>query len=453
MKTRKFGTILLAFMLVMMAIIPIVSAIEPATNTLITDSAVSTDVQHHNIPYNYLENSQPAKFLPESKMTNIIISQKTLEKSGQNEKSALIKIPAEYLDLNSGFTKTTGSTSYYVEKGINSNDGIVLLRMPTQFYNTFIEESHGEDLTLPSTYFYRFYSNIDDLNSHMIKDNESVKITPSSQYPVAGLLDDGHNLITAQKTALNEVSASSSTSLSTDEWALLASSDYAEYLQWASATKKTSTNYKYCIGQIRPYSWLLSGSSSDLFKLFAEREYKFSNNEAIEMVASFKDRNSGGGIRLYPAYYRSGSGDPILPTQWYYYPEPVVIDPNDIPHAYGYHVQLAYSGQYVQVNYEDMETFQWTDNFFVQAATPISSFTQLDGSSEYTQTNAPSTGTFSELTSPVIDEWLIDTGNNWAKPIDVWNTPTPSAIRPYVNVSTSWDGYGNLITVSSAHYP
>jgi hypothetical protein len=453
MKTLKVGIVLLALMLGGLVIVPMVNAAEPAADSLTSDSAVSTDYQYHNIPYNYPGNSKHADFLPESKMTNIILSQKTLKNLGQDSKSALIKIPVSNLNLNSGFTKTTGSTTYSVEKGINSNDGIVLIRMPTLLYNQFMEDAQGGDLTLASTHFCRFYSNFNDLNSHVKKDNESVQITSSSQYPVPGLLDDGYNPAPAQETPSKTVSPLSQITPRLIEGALSTSSDYGSYLRWATSTKKTSTNYKYCIGQIRPYSWSLGGSASDLFKLYAEREYKFNNNEAIEIVARFHDRNGGGGIDLYPAYYRSGAADPINNNQWYYWHDPIGIDQNGIPHAFGYHVQLTYSGQYVQVSFIDMVTLRWYDAYLVHAATPITSFTQLDGSSEYTQINAPSTGTFSEVTNPVIDEWAIDTGNNWAKPITVWNTPTLSPNRPHVNVSPSWDSYGNLITVSTANYP
>jgi hypothetical protein len=452
MDTQMIRTIVIVSVLILLGI-PTVCAVEKVSDNVIRGPAPFTDYQHHNLPYNYSENSLHAEFLPESKMTNIIISQKTLENLGFDQKSALIKIPVSSLNHDSGFTKISGSISYSIEKGINSNDGIVLIRMPTQIYDKFIEDAHGQDLTLASTHFARFYSNFNDLDSHVMKDNESVKITPSSLYPVPGILESGNNLVAAQKPSSNPVNAISQITSRLYEGSTVTSSAYGSYLRWATTTRKTSTNYKYCIGQIRPYSWSLGGSTSDYFTLYAEREYLFNNNEAIEIIAHFKDRSHGGGIELYPAYYRSNAPDPIPINQWYYWHESIAIDPNGIPHAFGYHVQLAYSGQYVQLNFVDMVTLQWYDAYLVQAATPISSFTQLAGSSEYTQINAPSTGRFSEATNPIIDEWAIDSNNNWAKPKTVWFTPTLTPARRYVNVSRSWDSSGNLITVSTAHYP
>jgi hypothetical protein len=395
-----------------------------------------------------------AQFLPESEMMNIIISQDTLKKIGQDEKSALIEIPVSHLYVNTGYTKKTGSISYYVENGVDSREGIVLLRMPTQIYDKLIEEFNGEKtLSLPTTYFYRFYANFDDLNSHVKIVNESVEITPSSLYPVPGLLEDSNHSATIQKSLVDDSSASSFSTTDTDE-SLLTRSDPEEYCQWASSTRIYSGNYKYCIGQIRPYSWTLTGSGADLFRLYAEREYKFDNNEAVEIVVSYRDRIRGGGIELAPTYYRSGAVLPIAPSEWLHWEGYVYIDPNDLPHAYGYHVQLAYSGQYVQINFEDMNTLQWTNLYFVAAATPISSFTQLDSSSEYIQMNVPTTDTFNELTYPIIEEWICDINGYWDKPINVWTSPVLSPpSEQYVNIVTYWDGYGNLIASVSAHYP
>ena len=325
--------------------------------------------------------------------------------------------------------------------------------MPTQIYDKLLEEFNGETLSLPTAYFYRFYANFDDLNSHVKIVNESVEITPSILYPVPGLLEDSNYSATIQKSLVDDSSASSFSTTDTDD-SLLTKSDPEEYCQWASSTRISSGNYKYCIGQIRPYSWTLTGSGADLFRLYAEREYKFDNNEAVEIVVSYRDRIRGGGIELAPTYYRSGAVLPIAPTEWLHWEGYVYIDPNDLPHAYGYHVQLAYSGQYVQINFEDMNTLQWTNLYFVAAATPISSFTQLDSSSEYIQMNVPTTDTFTEYTYPIIEEWICDINGYWDKPVNVWTSPVLSpSWEQYVNIVTYWDGYGNLIASVSAHYP
>lgn len=192
-----------------------------------------------------------------------------------------------------------------------------------------------------------------------------------------------------------------------------------------------------------------------MFKLFAEREYKFNNGEALEIVVQYFDRNELAGIKLYPALYRNGATDPIPTNGWSHWGGDVIINPFDLPHSYGYHVQTTNSGSGYQVNFEDMDTLQWIAYYTVSAASTVSSFTELDGSSEYNQINVPSTDTFSATTSPIIDEWIIDVNDVWHYPINAWQEPImdPLTAPSYVSVVPSWDSNGRLITASYAHYP
>lgn len=456
MKTLKKGVILLVLLLAAMAMVPMVNA-EDQTVRSADSGKLNTSVNYpqHIIPYDYLKDSKPAEWLPESDMVNIILSQKTLERYGQNSNSDIIEIPLTYLESESNFVKLEKFPGYKIEDGVGPDNSIVLIRMPTQLYDTSLKGDVDGKLSLPSTYFCRFYSNFDDLSSHMTKeDNGVVKITPSSQYPVPGLLDGNTTSVNAQNSAVGKASSALLISgIGKEVRATL--NDPQNYTQWARTSRLGSTNYKYSIGQIRPYSWSLSGSGADLFRLYAEREYKFNNGEALEIVAHFLDRNGGGGIELYPAFYRDGAQYPIGTNQWSHWEGPVVIDPNDIPHAYGYHVQITNSGAGFQVNFEDMETLTWTTYYTVTAASTVSSFTELDGSSEYLQGTVPSTDTFSETTDPVIEEWVIDVNDVWHKPNAVWQTPyyDPPTSPSYVSVVRSWDSNGNLITTSYAHYP
>lgn len=455
MRIHKTVVVLLALLLAGMAFIPIVSGEEQAVDSIAAkDFSIQDNYRHHEIPDDYLKDSKPAEWLPDSEMTNIIVSQKSLEQYGQDSKSPIIEIPLKFLESRSNFLSTEKYSGYKIESSIGPDDSIVLIRMPTQMYETFIKEDVDGKLTLPSAYFCRFYSNLADLSSHMTKDGDGVvKITPSDRYPVPRLSDDNTNPNTVQEFSLINRSSSSRISQISDIKA--ASSSPQEYLQWVQSWRTSSTNYKYAIGQIRPYSWSLSGSTADLFKLFHEREYKFNNGEALEIVAHFHDRNGGAGIELYPALYRSGASDPIGISSWSHWGGYIPIDPNDIPHSYGYHVQITNSGSGYQVNFEDMETSSWINYHSVAAGSTASSFTELDGSSEYSQINVPSTGTFSATTNPVIDEWIIDVNDGWHKPNAVWTTPVsnPSTPLPYVSVVPSWDSNGNLITRSYANYP
>ncbi|MDD1686344.1 hypothetical protein [Methanoregula sp.] len=455
MSLRKTIAILLVLLLAGMVVVPMVSAGEEQGVNL-SDSG-NLDIPEkpapHHIPDDYLKDSKPAKWLPESEMVNIILSQKILAKYGQNSNSDLIEIPISYLESKSNFAENKNFPSAYkVEAGIYPDEPIVLIRMPTQLYLTFIKEDVNGKLTLPPAYFCRFYANFTDLKSHTTTVDGSIQITPSSQYPVPGLLDENSMPINAEKISSDKSGISASLQKITNATTLSVPQNFS---QWSVSGKALSTNYKYCIGRIRPYSWTLSGSGADLFKLFAEREYKFNNGEALEIIVQYFDRNELAGIELYPALYRNGAAGPILPAGWSHWEGHVAIDPFDLPHSYGYHVQTTNSGYGYQVDFEDMDTQRWIKSYTVTAASTVSSFTELDGSSEYNQINVPSTDTFSATTSPVIDEWVIDVYDGWNYPINAWQEPVlvPAAAQPYVSVVPSWDSTGRLITESYAHYP
>ena len=450
MQLRKLSVVLLAAV----AMVPMVSADNSAA--LSGDPSnlnIAGNSPPHQIPDDYLKDSKPAEWLPESEMTNIILSQRILEQYGQSSKSELIEIPLTYLESKSNFIESETFPGYTIEDGISPDERIILIRMPTQLYNTFIKENVNGKLTLPSAYFCRFYTNFEDLKTHITEENGSVQITPSSQYPVPGLSDENSTPINAHKISSNKASTSLTISgIENVESTLIVPQ---KYTHWARSWRTSTTNYKYCIGRIKPYSWSLSGSGVDLFKLFQEREYKFNNGEALEIVVQYFDRNDGAGIELYPVFYRNGATISIGTGDWSHWGGPVVIDPNDIPHTYGYHVQTTNSGSGYQVNFEDMDTSQWISYYTVTAASTVSSFTELDGSSEYNQINVPSTDTFSATTNPVIDEWVIDVNDDWHYPINAWQDPImdPTTTPPYVSVVPAWDSNGNLITRSYAHYP
>ncbi len=455
MELPKTWVILLAMMLAAMAIVPMVNAVDQTVRS--TDYGnlnITENYPQHIIPDDYLKDSKPAEWLPESEMVNIILSQKLLERYNQTSNSDIIEIPLTYLESKSNFEKNEKFPGYTIQAGISLDESIVLIRMPTQLYDTLVKEDVDGKLSLPTTYFCRFYSDFNDLSAHMTKENGSVKITPSSQYPVKGLLTDEDNFPNEQQSSIKNID--SSLSVSGINEALSVSAVPQNYYQWAKTSRASSTNYKYCIGQIRPYSYSVSGSAADLFKLYQEREYKFNNGEALEIIAQYFDRNDGAGIRLYPALYRNGAQYPIDIDDWSYWGGYVPVDLNDIPHAYGYHVQTTNSGYGYQVNFEDMETTSWLTYYTVTAASTVSSFTDLAGSSEYQQLNVPSTGAFSATTSPVIDEWVIDVSDGWHKPSGVWQSTLimdPATTPLYVSVVPSWDSSGNLITRSYANYP
>jgi len=454
MKTLKIGVILLALLLAAMTMVPMVSAGEPVSpaSTIAITNGTSYNMPQHYLPPDYLKDSKPTQWLPESDMINIVISQKSLEKFNQNTQTGIINIPVSYLDLKTTFLNTTENPSVYTENTIGQNERIALVRMPRQMYESFINDSKDGYISLPADYFVRYYTNVADLKSHTQKVGESVQITPSSEYPVPALEVGSNN---APKSSLKSERTVSSSPSSANAGRVSPLTTPGTYDQWARTWRISPTNYDYCIGQINPYSWYLGGTGADLFQLLAEREYAFDNNEAMEITAQFYDRNDGAGIKLFPAFYHSNAQYPIDPSQWNVWSTPIALSANDLPHAYGYHVQITNSGQYIQVSFEDMNTLQWIKTYVASTESTATSFTELRGSSEYEQYNVPSTDTFSETTNPVIDQWAHDS-NGWHNPTAVWQTPlvmNPPTSPGYVSVVPSTDSSGDILTVSSAHYP
>lgn len=439
MNTHKIGIVLLALLLAAMAMVPIVSAGTEKIIPVTPDGGVISD-PHHEIPSDYPQNSMPAQWLSESDMITIVISQETLEKFGQDKQSGIITIPVSYLDLKNSFKITPENPSFFSENSLKPDNGIVLMRMPKQMYERFLKDAQDGKLSLPAEYFFRYYENSSDLSSHIKSVGNTLQVQPSNKYPLKTILDDS----ISESLPVNPASAGSTVKTS----AALSYPQLFEARQYFN--RISSTSYNYCIGQIRPYSWTLLGSGLDQFDVFQEREYRFNSNEAIEIVAKYRDRNQGGDIIIFPALYRSGAQYPIIPSQWTSWGGNVPVDKNNLPHAFGYHVQ--FSGGYYYINFQDMNTMNWINSYVATAASGTSSFTELWGSSEYRQKTAPTTNTFSATTNPVKDEWAHILNGDWKKPNQVWKYVSPQS-GSYVSVTKTFDSSGNLITRSYGHYP
>jgi hypothetical protein len=342
--------------------------------------------------------------------------------------------------LKNTFKTTLEKPSFFTESSLKPDDGILLMRMPKQMYERFVKDAQNGKLSLPAEYFFRYYENSSDLSSHIKVEGNTLQVLPSDKYPLRTISKDSVSDSQLVNPASVVSSAKTSTVLSYD--VLYQARQYFNRI--------SSTSYNYCIGQIRPYSWSLLGSGLDQFDVFQEREYRFNSNEAIEIVAKYRDRNQGGDIIIFPALYRSGAQYPITPSQWTSWGGNVPVDKNNLPHAFGYHVQ--FSGGYYYVNFQDMNTMNWINSYIATAGTGTTSFIELWGSSEYRQRSAPTTNTFSATTNPVMDEWAHILNGDWKKPNQVWKYVSPQT-SSYVSVTKTFDGSGNLITRSYGHYP
>ncbi len=189
MKSMKYGVILLALLLAAMAMVPMVSA-EDQTNGVLGVAIPGTSVNSsvHQIPADYLKDSKPAQWLPESDMINIVISQKSLKKFNPDNQSGIINIPVSYLDMKTTFLNSKENPSIYTENTIGQGDSIALVRMPRQMYVMFAKNSNDGIISLPADFFVRYYENVSDLKTHLKVNGTSLQVLPNEKYPVASVL-------------------------------------------------------------------------------------------------------------------------------------------------------------------------------------------------------------------------------------------------------------------------
>lgn len=442
MELRKIGIAFLALLLAAMAIVPCVSAADENASHSgeISNDQEFTDAKNRNLPSDYLDDSKPAKWLSESEMINIVLSQGIVEKYDQSNRPGIFSFPVAYLETKSNFIQAEEKPSLSMDRTLKEGDGIVLVRMPEQMYKRFASKAKDGKLSLPADYFVRYYENMSDLNAHLMVVGDTLHVLPSEKYPLRTITEETRSEPESGKTGSVISPATVKSVLSYPQ--IFEERRYYDLID-------SGNEYDYCIGQITPDSWTLLGSALDSFSIYHEREYRFDSNEAIEIVAQYRDRNQGGGIILYPAMYKNGAADPILSSQWDRWDGYVSVDANNIPHAYGYHVDIDGGNYYVAL--QDMVTDDWT--YYIEAtAAGTSSFTELWGSSEYRQIGAPTTNTFSATTKPIVDEWAYLTGDDWQKPEDVWDYEDWYS-DDYVRVTKAWSSSGDLITRSYVEYP
>ncbi|NMB78045.1 MAG: hypothetical protein GYA23_02990 [Methanomicrobiales archaeon] len=375
-------------------------------------------------------------------MINFIISQKTLKEIDQDKEIAVISIPVLYLERKGTFLQSKERASFFTEAGIDPDDPIVILRMPIEMYKRFIRESRDGKLSLPEEYFIRYYKTSTDLNSHIKTEGNFLQFLPSENDP--SLTNISNDNFPNDPPVLSTQAAIPSLNFNGE--------NYEQMFEFRQHYLKTSANsFDYSIGQITPNRWNLNGAGTDKFDIYQEREYRFNSNEAIEIVVKFRDMPQGGKIVLFPTLFRNGASEPI-PTyegdQWDGY---LPVDENDIPHAYGYHVQTSGGKYYIDI--EDMNTLSWIGSYQESAAGGTTTFNELWGSSEYRQRSLPTSDSFSARTNPVIDEWVRVTNGNWQKPNSIWSLQPAGSTVSYVDVMTEFDSSGNLITRSYAKYP
>ncbi len=444
-------SLLLALVLVSVVIVPAVSAGEEQglSKQTLVDVGKAVNVPDHYIPPEYFMDAKPATPLPESEMINIILSEKTLNTLGMYKKTGIVEFSASALDLNAQFMKSEEYQNRFIEKNINSNDAVVLVRMPKVMYQRFLAASQNNILTLPTSHFCRFYDNLADLNSHIERKGNVLTVLPGEND--ATLLEKITTIplvmetpeMPEKKTVGNGITQATATDngIWFNEWI-----HFNRAYWWIT--------YDYCIGQITPNHWSFSGQNNQYYAP-QEREYYLNDGQdAIEVVVNYDRYTANGKVYLFPAIYDDHSLAPTPLPQWENSGAGIIeLSPSSFPHAYGYHVQIS-NGKYY-ITFEDMNTLQWFAGYvYNDQDNPSTSFTRASGSSEHYQASQPVTDQFIAYTNPVIDEWARETGGTWRKPRGVWNFNEQTPNERFVHIDWTWGGSNNqnLVTRSYLDY-
>jgi hypothetical protein len=450
MELRKISIALLALLLAAMAIVPCVSADELSLSEQNSiNGREFTPPPEHHIPPEYFRDAKPATPLPESKMINIIFSEKTLDSFNQVKPAGIIKIPASYLNLNSEFTESKSWQNSFVENNINPNDVVVLVRMPRSMYDRFLATSKDGMISLPASYFSRYYKNLADLDANVHPDGNAMTISPSAD-PV--LAEKTNVSVSVQKKSVgaNPLTSQIVTPLRTPQ------GPNTRHDKWIFFNRMYADTYDYCIGQITPDSWSVSGNN-DQYYAPQEREYYLNDRQdAIEVVVNYDHVNylPETKISLFPTIYDEDFNVPVdlNDTRWESKGDRIIeLNPNNFPQALGYHVQILNGKYYIAFEYMNNLTFTSTYVFNDQD-NPSTSFTEWAGSSEFVQITSPITDTFSADTTPIIDQWTHDaTLGSWQKPDNVWDYASiVNSDEIFTNIYWTHGGsnYDELVTSS-----
>jgi len=452
MKPVKWSVVLLALLLAAMAIVPMVSADEKNATVSNDDNGKLSLPDHHLSP-DYFKDAKLAKPLPESEMMNIILSEKNLQSANKIGQAGIITIPISRLKEQSLIMDSKNGQNQFVETGIKPNDTVILVRMPKSMLDRFLTNSKDGMVSLPASYFVRYYKNLADLEANVQPDGDSVKITPSSD-PV---LREKTNVTVPEKkkyVTIKPLTSEIVTPLRTPQ------APGTWHNKRIFFDRYSADSFDYQIGQITPDSWSVSGNN-DKYYAPQEREYVLNyGNDAIEIVVNYDHLTHWPNtiVSLFPTVYDQDLNNEVdlNDARWEQKGDRIKeLNPATFPKAYGYHVQILNGKYYIQ--FEDMATLQFGNLYvFNDQDNPSTTFTEFRGSSEFYQATSPITDTFSASTTPIIEEWTHDaTMNSWMKPDNAWQYQRADVDEIFTNIywfvgGSNYDELGTSSYMSSA---
>lgn len=171
MSLLKYRIVLIAVLIMVLLALAVMTGLPPGEPEL-------PDPPEHHITPEYWANASPATPLTESEMITIILAESTLSAPDQNTPTGIVEIPLSRLNLSSRFMKSDEYENWYTETDLDTRKSVVLIRMPQTMYDRHIAMSPNDILSLPQTSFCRFFQNISDLNAHIQRDGDGVRVLP-----------------------------------------------------------------------------------------------------------------------------------------------------------------------------------------------------------------------------------------------------------------------------------
>ncbi len=287
-------------------------------------------------------------------------------------------------------------------------------------------------ISIPASYFSRYYKNLADLDTNIHPDGDAMTVSPSAD-PILAEKTNVTILVKKKKVVANPLTTGIVTPLMTPQ------GPNTWHNKWISFSRTYADTLDYCIGQITPDSWSVSGNNNRYYAP-QEREYYLNDGQdAVEIVVNY-DHNSSwpnSKISLFPTVYDNGASLPTPLEDARYESKGagiIALDPTTFPRAFGYHVQISGGKYYIAFEYMNNLTFTPT-YVYNDLDNPSTSFTQFKGSSEFLQISSPITDTFSAATTPVIDQWVHDaTVASWSKPYYAWQYESAVTDEIFTNI-------------------
>jgi hypothetical protein len=206
---------------------------------------------------------------------------------------------------------------------------------------------------------------------------------------------------------------------------------------------------KYFINNVNPTNWVTGkitpgsySNSGSYYVIWQEREiFLDGTDDTIEFLVEYNDNSRLNTIRMYPVLYDNNHytrpGEHGLTSGY------VNVPRTSLPHEYEFYciINEQATGVY-EMWYHDVSSDNWY-SFFYTDSSPSQSIDYIAGSSElYLDTNSNSSQySFNAQTTPIRDEWNVDTSENWQTPADTYQYYAPDQrTDSYVSVSASFVG-------------